>query len=161
MTKLSIICIDDQREVLSALRKDLESLEEYCDIEACESADEAFEVMEDLDDDGKPIAVIISDHVMPGKSGIEFLTDINFDSRFSGVCKLLLTGMATHQDTIVAINKAHIDRYIEKPWDVESLIGMVKELLTVYVLRAGIDYQPLLRILDQKKLYEGLRNSGI
>jgi two-component system chemotaxis response regulator CheY len=161
MTKLNIICIDDQREVLAALRKDLEPLEQYCAVEACESADEALEVMEELDDHGKQVAVIISDHVMPGQSGIEFLTDINYDSRFSGACKLLLTGMATHQDTIVAINEANIDRYIEKPWDIDTLVRMVKELLTKYVLRAGIAYQPFLPVLDQKKLYESLRRAGI
>ncbi len=61
------------------------------------------------------IALIISDHVMPGKTGVELLTDVSKDGRFGFTRKVLLTGQATHTDTINAINSAGIDRYFEKP----------------------------------------------
>ena len=157
MEKLSIICVDDQREVLAALRKDLESFTEYCTIIESESADETIEVFDEIDASGKQLALVICDHVMPGKSGIDLLVEIHQDLRYSKVKKLLLTGLATHRDTITAINEAHIDCYIEKPWDRENLIQTVKELLTQYLCESGIDYRPYLEIMDQNTLYQEIR----
>ncbi len=157
MQKPIIINIDDQRDVLASLRKDLSLFEEKCDLIDCESAVEANEVFEELDSEEKPIAVIICDHIMPEQNGIDFLIEVNKDSRFNRVKKLLLTGMATHKDTIVAINMANIDRYIEKPWDKEELITNVKVLLTQYLVHSGMNYEPFLPILDQPTLYEELR----
>ncbi len=157
MEKPNILCIDDQRDVLAALRKDLAEFLDYFNLVDCESAGEAKEVLEELDSEGQPIALIICDHVMPEKNGVDFLIDINEDSRFKDVKKLLLTGMATHKDTIEAINMANIDRYIEKPWDNTQLITWVKELVTQYIVHAGMDYQSFLPILDQSTLYKELR----
>jgi len=158
MQKLSIICIDDQREVLAALVNDLSPLTTHCRIEICESTDEAMEVMEEFDQQGTPVGLIISDHVMPGKSGIAFLTEINEEPRFQMTPKLLVTGMATHQETIMAINRANIDRYIEKPWEVEDLLRKVKELLTERVFSSGLDYQQYLPVLDQQTLLSRLHS---
>ena len=106
MDKLNLICVDDQREVLSAVLQDLQSLSQWLNIEDCESADEVLELMDELDAEGEMIALIISDHVMPGKTGVELLTEISKDSRFIHTRKVLLTGQATHTDTINAINSA-------------------------------------------------------
>jgi two-component system chemotaxis response regulator CheY len=160
MTKLNIICVDDQREVLAALRKDLAYFKDICSINDCESADEAMELLEEIDADGESVALIICDHVMPGKNGVDFLIDVNKDARFANSKKLLLTGMATHQDTIVAINQANIDRYIEKPWDIDHLIETAKTLLTTYIIDAGIDHQPYLKSLDQETLFRDLHKRG-
>lgn len=92
MEKLNIICVDDQREVLSAVLQDLEPLSRWINIEDCESADEALELMDDLDAQGEWVAVVISDHVMPGKSGVELLSEISADPRFIHTKKVLLTG---------------------------------------------------------------------
>ncbi len=39
--------------------------------------------MDELDAEGEFIALVISDHVMPGKTGVELLTDISQDPRFT------------------------------------------------------------------------------
>jgi two-component system chemotaxis response regulator CheY len=156
MQKLTIVCVDDQREVLAALRKDLESLRQSCDIVDCESADEVLEVLDEIDEAGGHPALIVSDHVMPGKNGVELLSEIKRDLRFPKTRKLLLTGMATHQDTINAINNANIDHYIEKPWTHDDLIPAVKILLTKYVFDTGLDYNTYLEVLDQDTLYHYL-----
>jgi len=160
MKRLNVLCVDDQREVLAVLRKDLDVFSEVCRITDCESAAEALEVMEALDARGERVALIICDHVMPGKNGIEFLIDVHHDDRFTHTRKLLITGLATHQDTIVAINEADIDRYIEKPWDLSLLHQSVKALVTRFVLDEGIDYQPYLRFLDHDTLFRELRKRG-
>ena len=129
MAKANIICVDDEREVLAALKKDLESLERDYTISECESAAEAWELLEDLFNEDEKVCLIICDHIMPGENGVQFLTRAYEDERFRDVKKVMLTGLATHQETIQAINDAHIHLYMEKPWDAEALLAKVKLLL--------------------------------
>ena len=159
MNKLNIICVDDQREVLNTITEDLKIFEDYLNIEECESADEAQEVMEDIDSQGDLIALIISDHVMPDTTGVDFLATVKADERFAHTKKILLTGLATHQDTITAINQAGIDQYVEKPWQQEQLQSAIRELLTRYILGVGIDYHPYMDILDRTLLFKMLQQS--
>ncbi|AVH33002.1 response regulator [Vibrio fluvialis] len=157
MEKLNIICVDDQREVLSAVLQDLEPLATWLNIEDCESAYEVLDLMDDLDAQGEHIALIISDHVMPGKTGVDLLTEVAEDSRFKGTKKVLLTGQATHTDTINAINAAGIDRYFEKPWNAKTLVECVRSLVTEYVFERGMDYTEWHDHLDQKIVLARLR----
>jgi two-component system chemotaxis response regulator CheY len=157
MEKLNVICVDDQREVLSAVLQDLETLQEWLNIEDCESADEVLELMDELDAQGEYIAVIVSDHVMPGMTGVELLTEVSKDSRFKMTKKVLLTGQATHHDTITAINTAGVRRYFEKPWKGSELTDCVRSLVTEYIFDMGFDYQPFHQHLDQTVVLERLR----
>ena len=157
MNKPNIVCVDDQREVLATLKKDLEEFVEFFKIEYCESAEEANELIEEIDANGDYLTLLICDHIMPVSNGIDFLIEVDKDIRFTKTKKLLLTGLATHQDTIVAINKANIDFYVEKPWESENLVGAVKSLITKYILSVGLEYKEFLSVVDQDLLYKELR----
>lgn len=157
MEELFIIIVDDQREVLTTVSKDLEDLSDYVTIEECESAGETLELLDEIDAEGNYVAVIISDHVMPGKNGVELLSEISQDPRFRESKKILLTGLATHEDTINAINQASIHRYLEKPWEKETLLEIVKELLTRFVLEKGLDYEEIQPVLDNNVIIEFAR----
>jgi len=157
MEKIYIICIEDQREVLHVISEHLSHFEDLITIEECESAAEARDLLEEIDSQGHHIGVIISDHVMPNQTGVAFLIEINEDDRFKDSKKILLTGQATHMDTIHAINSASIDKYIEKPWDKKDLIHKVSTLLTEYIVQKGIPYAPFLSILDKPRLFELLK----
>jgi two-component system, chemotaxis family, chemotaxis protein CheY len=159
MAKPNIICVDDQRDILATLKKELEFFREYSTIYYCESADEASEILNELDSRSEPVAVIVCDHVMPGKSGVDFLSEVYADVRFTKTKKLLLTGLATHEDTIDAINRANIDRYIGKPWETHDLINKLRVLLTEFILETGLDYNDYLPVLDQDTLYARLRST--
>ncbi|WP_028024156.1 response regulator [Enterovibrio calviensis] len=157
MEKVNIICVDDQREVLDAVLKDLAPLSVAFHIEDCESADEAVALMDDLDADGEHIALIISDHVMPEKTGVELLTEVSLDPRFRATRKVLLTGQATHADTIEAINNARIERYFEKPWQAAALQEAAKKLVTHFVFDAGLDYRDYQEGLDTQVILDRLK----
>ena len=129
MSKPVIICVDDQREVLSAVRREMSVFESDYEIVESESAREAEEVMNDLNDANQAIALIICDHIMPGENGVDFLARMNHDSRYKNTRKILLTGLASQQDTIKAINEAQIDFYLEKPWNTEELVSVVRKLI--------------------------------
>ncbi|KPA54026.1 chemotaxis protein CheY [Photobacterium leiognathi subsp. mandapamensis] len=157
MEKIVVICVDDQQEVLSAVLKDLSPLQASFMIEECDSGEEALELMDELDAEGHHIGLVISDHVMPGKNGVELLTDVTNDSRFIKTKKILLTGQATHQDTIAAINHARIESYFEKPWDAETLVSCARTLLTEYIFDMGFDYQEWGEVLDNTTVLRRLR----
>lgn len=157
MEKINIICVDDQQEVLDSVMRDLRPLGDLIRLEEASSAAECLDLVEQIDEDGDHIAVIISDQVMPGEQGTDLLRKITSDGRFSKTRKVLLTGQATHADTINAINEGGIDNYVEKPWQPEQLLGIVKRLLTRYILESGIDYRPYMSILDNATLFSKLR----
>ena len=157
MDQLYIICIDDQQEVLNALEQDLAIFDDKLNVEVCDSASEALELVGEIDKRGDFVAIVISDQVMPGMSGVALLSKIEEDSRFPYTRKVLLTGQATHQDTIEAINLGGIDRYIAKPWDKKEIIKTIKSLLTEYTTRKGISYEAFSGNLDQELLSEILR----
>jgi len=151
---LHILCVDDQREVLAAIQNDLSILP--FNVEYCESAEEAWEVIEDLDAAGNLLALIVCDQVMPEKNGVDFLIEVAADARFSQTRKMMLTGLATHSDTIRAINESNIDAYVEKPWSAEDLQQTVKRLVTEFVIEAGVDHQQIMESLDAETLYKAL-----
>lgn len=144
MEKLYILCVDDQREVLHSVVRDLAPLKEWTVIEECESAAEAQQLIEELASRGEPLALVVCDHIMPGENGVDFLARLAMDKRFPYMKKILLTGQATQKDTIDAINKARIDNYFEKPWGAASLLDTCRTLLSEYLFDAGLytrDYQ--------------------
>lgn len=157
MEKINIICVDDQQEVLDSVMRDLRPLGDLIRLEEASCAAECLDLVEQIDEDGDHIAVIISDQVMPGEQGTDLLRKITTDGRFNKTRKVLLTGQATHADTINAINEGGIDNYVEKPWQPEQLLSVVKRLLTLYILDSGIDYRPYMSILDNTTLFSKLR----
>lgn len=161
MAKPVILCVDDQREVLAALTKDLDPITSHLAIVEAESADEAMSLIQELINDGERVALIISDHVMPGTSGVEFLTRVSQQKLAPQTRKLLLTGLATHEDTIRAINQAHIDQYIAKPWDPDALLTTVRKLVTGYIFDVmPDDYMSFREVLDPDVMIECLHGRG-
>ncbi len=156
METINIICVDDQPEVLDSVMRDLRPLTPHVRLEDATSVDECKALIEQIDADGDHVALIISDQVMPGSTGVELLRAIAADRRFAKTRKVLLTGQASHADTIEAINDGHIDNYVEKPWQPEKLLSVVKRLLTLYVLDAGLETAPLMPVLDQPTLISKL-----
>ena len=157
MSKPIIVCLDDQREVLTALLRDLDEFREGFELLACESAEEALEELDELEADDRLIALFICDHIMPEMTGVEFLAGLVEEHRFEKTRKILLTGLASHEDTIAAINQGSIDYYVPKPWQREALITIVKQQLTHSLLNQGQEHTPFLQWLDQPTLYTLLR----
>ncbi|MDR1759923.1 MAG: response regulator [Fibrobacter sp.] len=160
METINVICVDDQKDVLDAVLRDLRPLEDFFRLEPAESAAECRELMDEIDERGESVGLVISDHVMPGELGVSLLGWISATPRFSKTKKILLTGQANQADTIRAINEAHIDSYFEKPWKGEELLGTVKKLLTAYILEKGIAYEEFMPVLDQAELLTFLTRNG-
>ncbi|MCH5285656.1 MAG: response regulator [Akkermansiaceae bacterium] len=156
MEKINIICVDDQQEVLDSVMRDLRVLSPLVRLEEASGTADCLRLLDQIDADGDLVAVVISDQVMPGESGTDLLAKIATDKRFTKTRKVLLTGQATHADTINAINEGQVDNYVEKPWVPEKLLTTVKRLLTLYILESGLDYKPYMSILDNTTLFSKL-----
>lgn len=127
-----ILCVDDEEIILDALKDQLEDTwgENFL-IETIDNPDDAIEVFEELKEEGYRIPVVISDYVMPGMKGDEFLKNIHESSPETH--KILLTGQANVEGVANAINNAKLYRYIPKPWDKEDLALTIKEAIRSYV----------------------------
>ncbi len=156
MDKIYIICVDDQPEVLDSVMRDLRPLAPLIRVEDASGTADCMRLIEQIDEEGGHVAVVISDQVMPGESGTGLLGKIAGDRRFRHTRKVLLTGQATHADTINAINEGQVDNYVEKPWEAAKLLAVVKRLLTHYIVDAGLDYKTYMSVLDAQTLFSKL-----
>ena len=131
MKKQVIVCIDDEPTVLSSLRRELKSsIGNDFTIETAVGGVEALELLEDLVEEGREIALVISDYQMPGVMGDEVLK--RFHEVSPGTLKILLTGQASIEGITNAINSAKLYRYIAKPWQTDDFSLTVKEALKSY-----------------------------
>ncbi|WP_020403699.1 response regulator [Gracilimonas tropica] len=155
--KVYILVVEDELEVMDALVKDLEKFEPFFPIETANTAKEAKEVIDYVLDHGHTIGLILCDHVLPGKNGVDLLIELQSDPHTSISKKVLVTGQAGQDDTILAINKADLDHYISKPWTEEELEMVVRDELTDFIIEQGKDLLSYMQILDAEKLSEAMR----
>lgn len=158
--KLTVLVLEDEPGVRDALLRDLDSFAQTVRIEAADDVPDAREVLAELDRDGDQLAVVLADHRLPGTTGVDFLVQLHEDPQLRRARTVLVTGQADHGDTIRAINAAHLDRYIAKPWDAEELTDVVREQLTDYVLSERLDPLPHLRVLDAARIVPLLEARG-
>lgn len=125
MSKLTILCVDDETIILNSLRRQLKQAfnDEYL-YEGAESADEALEIIEELEEEGSSVIVIVSDWLMPGMKGDELLCEVN--KRFPKVVKILLTGQADESAIERAKTEANLHKYLAKPWDAKELTDCIR-----------------------------------
>jgi two-component system, sensor histidine kinase and response regulator len=130
--KQAIICVDDEDIILEALKDQLGPFfENQFLIETSTTAEEALEIYDELVGADYEVPVVISDYLMPGMRGDEFLIKIH--ERNSNVLKILLTGHANIEGIANAINNANLYRYIPKPWDRDDLILTVREAIRSFL----------------------------
>ncbi len=142
-----IVCVDDEEGVLRVLRAQLGArFGHECQIATARSGDEAVALFDELTREGEAIALEIADQIMPGMKGVELLEIV--DRRLAGTTKILLTGQAGLDAVIDAINRAHLNQYIAKPWDETALLLSVESLLRQY--RLTYENQQLISSLSAK-----------
>jgi len=131
VSKPVILCVDDERIILSSLKSQLlNSLEDSYQIELAESGEEALEIIEELRESQTELPLIIADQIMGGMYGDELLTRIK--TLLPQTHSIMLTGQASAESVGEAVNKAGLFRYIAKPWEEEDLLLTVQTALQSY-----------------------------
>jgi two-component system, probable response regulator PhcQ len=116
----TILVVDDEPLVTQALMRTLHK-EPYRVLSA-NSADRALEVLAH-----QPVDVVISDEMMPGMLGSEFLAVVCRD--YPDTVRIMLTGHANLKTAVRAINEGQIYRFLTKPCNEEELTATLRQAL--------------------------------
>ena len=82
---------------------------------------------------------VVSDFLMPEMDGVKFLRQVKEAQPVAS--RILLTGYADKQNAIRSINEVGLYHYLEKPWENDALL---------MVLRNGLERAKLFLELDDK-----------
>lgn len=130
MSKPVILAVDDDPQVLAAVRRDLSSRYggDYR-VAAATSGEEGLDIVRQLLSRGAEVALFVVDQRMPGLEGTEFLLEAR--EVFPSAKRILLTAYADTNAAIQAINEVDLDHYLMKPWDPpeDHLYPVVDEML--------------------------------
>jgi len=125
-TVWTVLCVDDEPNILSALRRVLRG-PGYRVLTAGSGA-EALALLAQ-----QPVDLLISDMRMPVMDGAQLLEQVH--ARWPQVLRMLLTGHADMGSTVAAINRGRILRYIHKPWDEQELLDATRDALELLALQ--------------------------
>lgn len=127
----TIICVDDEKVILSILNEQLISwFGTTYTIEKALSGEEALEILDGCMRRNREVSVVISDYIMPNMKGDELLTKVK--ERNPKIKTIMLTGYSSIEGIIKAINKAGLYRFISKPWDNKDLMLTILEAIKSY-----------------------------
>lgn len=134
----TILLVDDEENILRSLKRIF--MDQDLHILATTSPFDALELLKT-----HAVSVIISDNLMPGMSGIDFLQRAKFISPES--VRVMMTGYADVHAAIDAINKGEVFKFLTKPWDAEEFRNVVFDSINRH------DMVHSLRQADESKLY--------
>ncbi len=120
MSKSAILCVDDEVIILDALKEQLRRRfgARYL-YETAGDAVEAWEVIDELCGADIDVLIIVSDWLMPGIKGDEFLAQVH--RRHPKIVTVLLTGQADEAAVERARRNANLHACLHKPWSEEDL----------------------------------------
>ncbi|MDD3802593.1 MAG: response regulator [Desulfuromonas thiophila] len=118
---LAVLCVDDEPSILKALRR---LLQDDYPVMLANSGAEAIELLRQDAGVGR-IGLILSDQRMPEMTGVEFLQQARVLA--PQALRVMLTGYADLAATVAAVNQGQIWRYLNKPWDDEALLLLVRD----------------------------------
>lgn len=156
-----IMLVDDEENILRALRRVLGAPEAWCgdapeqDPDAADAPRNAVEIFTSpaaalgRAREGVAFDIVISDYRMPEMDGVAFLKA--FREIQPDAARIILSGYADMQGLIGAINEAKIHRFIAKPWDDYALRVDIRQAFQLHHLQ--IENQ---RLADEVRYQQGI-----
>lgn len=135
----SILLVDDDAFILEVLRIQLERiLPDNVVVERASSGEEGLALVAELTHSKEtPLALIISDYLMPGILGSDFL--IQAHAINPRAKKMMLTGQAEVENVLKVLHHMELFRYVGKPWEPEminrAVLSAVEQFTEDYSLR--------------------------
>ena len=125
MSEPAILCVDDEVAILKSLEIELQDAFKSSYLyEFAESAEEALEILNELYEDRISVFLVLSDWLMPGMKGDEFLIQVH--QKYPAVVKVMLTGQANKEAVERAKQQANLYRYLHKPWNTQELVETIR-----------------------------------
>jgi DNA-binding response OmpR family regulator len=114
-----VLLVDDEAGILAALQRGLRR--EPYELLVAGSAREALRILEE-----RRVDVVLSDHQMPGMSGLELVREIA--ARWPATRVLLITGWPADLDA-TELRSLGVRGLIAKPWDARELRERIRDCL--------------------------------
>ena len=115
----TVLIVDDEEMVTTSIST-LLMLETDYNVLTFSSPSEALDALR-----VQEIDLVISDYLMPGEmNGVEFLLELK--KLQPDAIRILLTAYADKENAIRAINEVELYQYVEKPWDNDALLLLVR-----------------------------------
>ena len=115
-----VLLVDDEPNVLDGLRRALHK--EPYEVVCASSAIEGLSILR-----SEAIDLVVSDEDMPGMRGTEFLAKVR--EEFPDTVRFVLTGKATLEVAVEAINRGAVSRFFTKPCNYVELAIAIRESL--------------------------------
>lgn len=122
----TVVIVDDEEMVTMSLGA-LFVLETGIDVLTFNSPIEALEKLQN-----EEVDLVISDYLMVPMNGIDFL--VEFKRIRPEAIRILLTAYADLENAIRGINEVGLYQFIQKPWDNDSILILVKNALSKALL---------------------------
>lgn len=120
MSRETILIVDDEPFIINALKRLL--VDHDFTVLSAGNAEDGLALIQQ-----HSVNVVISDYCMPGRSGVEFLSQVKLVSPTTE--RMLMTAYATVDTAVEAINRGEIFRFILKPWDNATLLSAIEDCL--------------------------------
>ena len=118
MNKISMLILDDEQYVLSALKRLFHS-PKY-EVFTATTPSQAIEILEKT----PTLGIIVCDQKLGSEKGTEFLSLTK--TKWPDISRILLTGYFNSQIAADSLLKGEVYRFISKPWNDEDLIMTVE-----------------------------------
>lgn len=118
-TRARVLLIDDERPYLEVLR---EFLKREYEVEIAESTAEATEILKTRQFD-----LVVCDHMMPGESGLEFLTRTT--QAHPRMRRIMMTGYLNPELLSRSVPQAQLSSLILKPVGAVELSQLIRSAL--------------------------------
>ena len=120
----NILIVDDMEPMRRAVRGVLRELG-YQNVVDASSVSQAIQVLETGSAVGREIQLILSDWMMPGKTGLEFLKFVRATEQYAKLPFILVTSESQHGQIIDAI-QAGVSSYVVKPINISQVESKLK-----------------------------------
>jgi response regulator RpfG family c-di-GMP phosphodiesterase len=148
----TILCVDDEQNILSALKRLLRK--EGYGLLTAQSGQEGLQILEEND-----VHLVISDQRMPEMNGTDFLATVR--EKHPDTIRIVLTGYTEVDAITESINKGNIYKFFLKPWNDQALKLEIKQALEQYDLvrkNRDLDRKVMEQNEELKRINENLEH---
>lgn len=139
MKKAKILFVDDESNILNALKRKLHFMSTEWEMSFADSGKKALDIL-----DQSAYDILVTDMRMPEMSGIELLGFVY--ERHPDVVRIVLSGHTDRSAVIQSIGLAH--QFFSKPTETDELIETLKRILYV---KHQLNNADMLKVISQMK----------
>ncbi len=140
-----ILIVDDEASVRGVLKRALEEEGYSCTLSA--DVESALRILESI-----PVDLVLSDIMMPGRSGVDLLKEIR--GKWPEIVTIMLTAVVNTKIAIQAMKLGAYD-YVMKPFDLDEVrLSVERALEKRHLIQANREYREFLELKVEEQTVE-------